>query len=119
MRVMYFNIDNGACVKPFTVLPAYRAYVTGSKIHMIEACFNVGNITGNGYEWFLNQVEKDFNNWDFQHPYLMRSLKNLAMRESFKYLFKYSNFQATNHRFPYVPIWINGMKYGKNHFLDS
>lgn len=119
MKIMYFNVENGECVKPFTMLPAYRAYITGSKIHMIEACFNVGNISRNGYEWFLDEVEKDFNSWDKTHPHLMKSLKKLALKESIKYLFKHSNYKVTNHRFPYVPVWINGMKYTNAHFVEK
>jgi len=118
MKELYFNISNGECVPAFTCLPAYRAIITGSKIHKIEVSFNVGNITRNGYNWFVDQVEEENESWTKLHPHLMKSLKKLALKQSIKHLFKYSNFEPDNHRFPFIPFWIKGKKFSKAHFVD-
>lgn len=119
MRTLYFNIVNGECVPQFTYLPTHRAIITGSKIHSIEACFDVGNIAKHGYEWFLEEVEKENLMWTKTHPHLMKSLKNLASEQSFRYLFKYSNFTPDNHRFPFVIVWMNNKIYSEAHFVDA
>lgn len=119
MKVLYFNIMNGECVPAFTVLPAFRATITGSKIHTIEASFNVRNIIERGYEWFLEQVEEENESWTSKHPHLMKSLKKLALQQSLRHPFKYSNFEPASHRFPFVLVWGKDMEYGTAHFIKK
>ncbi|HDR4450947.1 TPA: hypothetical protein ROY06_005471 [Bacillus cereus] len=116
MKMLYFEIDNGECVPAYTCLPSYRAKITGSKIHSIEACFSVSNITRKGYDWFLNNVEEENESWATKHPHLMRSLKRLALSQSIRHPFKYSNFEPSNHRFPFVFVWIKDKKFTKAYF---
>ncbi|PEK78340.1 hypothetical protein COF75_22650 [Bacillus toyonensis] len=116
MKMLYFNIENGECVPAFTCLPSHRAKITGSKIHSIETCFNVSNITRNGYDWFLNNVEEENESWAKKHPHLMRSLKRLALSQSIRHPFKYSNFEPSNHRFPFVLVWSKDKKFTKAYF---
>lgn len=116
LKVLYFNIMNGKCVPAFTCLPQYRALITGSKIHSIEASFNVSNIARKGYDWFLEEVKEENESWSFKHPHLMESLKELAAQQSLKYLFRYSNFEPDNHRFPFVLVWMKNKQYHDAHF---
>lgn len=116
MKVLYFNIHNGICVPAYTALPAFRATITGSKIHTVETSFNVSNIIRHGYDWFINQVEEENRSWTMEHPHLMKSLKKLALKQSLKHPFRYSNFDQLNHRFPFVVVWQRGMKFNKAHF---
>lgn len=111
MKVLYFNILNGECVPAYTVLPSHRATITGSNIHSIEISFNVANIADRGYDWFLNQVEEENKSWSTRNPHLMVSLKKLALKESLKHPFKYSNFEPSTHRFPFVLAWMKNKKY--------
>lgn len=119
MKTLYFNIMNGECVPAFTRLPAYRATITGSKIHSIEACFSVSNIAYQGYEWFLKQVEEENLNWSKRHPNLMASLKKLALKQSLLHPFKRSNFEPDCYRFPFVLVWMKDKKYTQAHFTDK
>lgn len=119
MRELYFNILNGECVPAFTCLPVYRATITGSKIHKIEASFNVRNISSKGYEWFISEVEDENTSWTHTHPHLMKSLKKLALKQSLKYPFKHSNFEPNNHRFPFITFWVQGKKFTEAHFINK
>jgi hypothetical protein len=105
MKLFYFNISNGECVPAFTVLPQFRATITGSKIHKIEASFNVGNIIKNGMEWYLDQAKEDYESWEYKHKHLMSSLKRLALAQALKHPFKYTNFDDEHIRFPFVTVW--------------
>lgn len=116
MKVLYFNLSNGECIPAFTVLPAYKATITGSRIHTIEACFSVSNIISNDYEWFQKQVERENKSWSEKHPHLMKSLKRLALKESLKHPFRYSNFEQASHRFPYVLVWSKDKRYTAAYF---
>lgn len=113
MKVLYFNIHNGECVPAYTALPAFRATITGSRIHTIETSFNVSNITQYGYEWFLDEVLEENNSWTFEHPHLMKSLKKLALRQSLLHPFKYTNHKELNHRFPFVLVWDENRQFTK------
>lgn len=119
MKVLYFDITNGKCVSPSSVLPFYRATITGSKIHSIEACFNVANIAQHGYDWFLEEVEQDNKSWTTRHPHLMKSLKGLALEQSLRHPFKRTNFEPNNHRFPFVLVWMKDKKYSVAHFMST
>lgn len=116
MRVLYFDIHNGECVPAYTALPAFRATITGSRIHTIETCFNVSNIAQYGYDWFINQVEKENRSWTTEHPHLMKSLKKLALKQTLLHPFKYSNFDQSNHRFPFVLVWHKDKKFNTTYF---
>ena len=118
MKELHFNIINGECVSPFTCLPSHKAIISGSKIHRIEACFNVSNIVQKGYQWFLEGVEEENIMWSKTHPHLMKSLKRLALRQSIKHPFKYSNFSLSNHRFPYVLVWHRKKEFSESYFFD-
>ncbi|AEW47099.1 hypothetical protein BCP78_0092 [Bacillus phage BCP78] len=119
MKELYFNIENGECVPAYTCLPSHRAIISGSKVHRIEVSFNISNITRNGYDWFLNQVEDEYLSWEEKHPHLMVSLKKLALEMSLRYPLKHSNFEPDNHRFPFVVAWVNGMRYTAAHFIQK
>lgn len=114
MRELYFNIMNGECVPAFTCLPSHRATITGSKIHKIETCFSAANIARKGYDWFLDVVQEENEDWTNSH--LMESLKKLALKQSLRHPFKRSNFEPDNHRFPFVLVWIKDKKYAPAHF---
>jgi hypothetical protein len=116
LKVLYFNISNGKCIPAFTCLPAYKATITFSKIHKIEACFNVSNIARKGNDWFLEEVKEENDSWTKKHPHLMESLKDLALKQALRHPFKYSNFNEENHRFPFVLVWDRNRKYGEAHF---
>lgn len=116
MKELYFNIFNGKCVPAFTCLPQYKATITFSRIHKIEACFSVANIVKNGYEWFLEQTKEDNEIWEVKHPHLMDSLKKLALNQALRHPFKYTNFNEENHRFPFVLVWDRNREYTAAHF---
>lgn len=105
MKLLYFNIHNGDCVPAYTCLPQFRATITGSTIHKIEASFNVTNIIDRGYEWFIEECTEEKESWNFKHRHLMPSLKRLALKQSLLHPFKYTNFEETNPRFPFVVVW--------------
>lgn len=119
MQLLYFNIDNGECVPAFTCLPSHRARITGSRIHSIEVSFNVTNIQNKGYDWFINQVKEENLSWEVEHPHLMKSLKRLALKMSVTHPFKYSNFEPSNHRFPFVLAWMRNRKFTERFFTDE
>jgi hypothetical protein len=105
LRLLYFDIFNGECVARNTGLPAFRATITGSKIHKIEASFNVRNIVDRGYDWFIEECNEENASWTKKHRHLMPSLKRLALKESLKHPFKYTNYIQDNPRFPFAIVW--------------
>ncbi|MEK4824510.1 hypothetical protein NSS71_08125 [Niallia sp. FSL W8-0951] len=107
MRILYFNIMNGKCVPSYTCLPSHRAFISGSKIHSIETSYAASNIYHKGYDWFRESVKEENYDWSKRHPHLLASLKKLALKESLKHPFKYSNFKQVNPRFPFVLVWNN------------
>lgn len=106
MRLLYFNIWNGEVGKP-SILPAYRVTTHHMKIIKIETCFNIGNILERGKEWYLNQVDQEWEVWENTHPHLLPSLKKFVKKEYFKHPFQKTNFIESNPRFPYVVVWRN------------
>lgn len=118
MRTLYFDISNGKCILSHSALPAYRATITGSKIHSIEVCFNVSNIAQRGYDWLLEEVEQANSEWTTTHLHLMKSLKTLALKQSLRHPFKHSNFEPNSHRFPFVLVWMRDKEYTMVHFKE-
>ena len=107
MRLLYFNISNGEVIQPSKALPAFRVTTNKMEIIQIETCFNVGNIIERGMDWYFDQLDKEWVSWEHEHPHLMKSLKKFVRQEYIKHPFKYTNFIATNPRFPYMLVWWN------------
>jgi hypothetical protein len=116
VKVFYFNIDSGRCVPTFTCLPSYKATISLSRIHKIEACFDISGIEKGGYDWVISQVKEENESWIRKHPHLMKSLKKLALKQSLKHPFRYTNFNEENHRFPYLLVWDRKRKFTELYF---
>ncbi|USL89314.1 hypothetical protein vBBceHLY2_00038 [Bacillus phage vB_BceH_LY2] len=116
MRELYFEVSNGECIEPYTVLSVYRAILEHNKIIRIETCFNISNIIKHGYDWFQEQVKEENGFWSGNCPHLNKSLQKLVNTVVLTRPFEHTNFYMVNHRFPYILVWHHKKDYKENYF---
>jgi len=106
-KKIYFHIDNGTVIAPFTALPAYCAITKGLKILEIRECYSAANIERNGELWALKEKLKSKEAWS-NYRWLMPSLKTFHRINFFNKFPDYEKELAP--RFIYVTIWVNNVQ---------
>lgn len=81
MKKIYFSIDNGKAVNPYSILPPYYTLVKNGVVKEIYLCFSVSNISENGSEWVKEQLLHEKELWK-EKPNLKKSLTKLVRQPS-------------------------------------